>query len=124
MNPSIKRQWIKALRSGSLYGKEIKQCFGGLRIGDSYCPLGILCKLHQHDCHITERHWRPSSSGIESYTYMYESFPHENVIRWASLTDLNPFLTLSDGRVKSIAHINDVLKLPFPKIADLIEEQL
>ena len=47
MNPEIKAKWVAALRSG-----EYKQAKGQLRIGNSFCCLGVLCNLH------AQAHWR------------------------------------------------------------------
>ena len=41
MNKEIKDIWCKALLSG-----DFKQGTGGLKIGDKYCCLGVLCYLH------------------------------------------------------------------------------
>lgn len=122
MNPSVKRQLLEALRSGDYI-----QCFGTLRLDNNitkYCIMGVLCKLHQHDCHITKRHWRSYRPTTNSYSYMHDSALHENVAKWAGFPSTNPYLTLPDGRIRSLMYINDSLKLPFNEIADLIEEQL
>lgn len=40
MNKKLKKEWIKALRSG-----KYKQARGKLRVGRAYCCLGVLCKV-------------------------------------------------------------------------------
>ena len=40
MDPAIKAEWVKALRSGNY-----DQCNGYLRLGNSFCCLGVLCDI-------------------------------------------------------------------------------
>lgn len=42
MNKEVKELWLKALKSG-----EYQHGTGDLRIGDTYCCLGVLCDLHR-----------------------------------------------------------------------------
>jgi hypothetical protein len=40
MDPKLKSDWLIALRSG-----EYKQAHGSLQVGNSFCCLGVLCKV-------------------------------------------------------------------------------
>ena len=40
MNPTIKKKWINALRSG-----KYKQTTENLKVGNSFCCLGVLCDI-------------------------------------------------------------------------------
>jgi hypothetical protein len=40
MNPEIKQEWVKALRSGKFF-----QATGALSTGGGYCCLGVLCEI-------------------------------------------------------------------------------
>jgi hypothetical protein len=41
MDAELKSRWVAALRSG-----EFKQTRGRLKMGNSYCCLGVLCAIH------------------------------------------------------------------------------
>ena len=46
MDPAIKEQWTKALRSGEYKQGELRLNTAKLRGGAVYCCLGVLCDLH------------------------------------------------------------------------------
>lgn len=116
VNTDVKAKWIAALRSG-----EYKQgigCLHGVREGDEYCCLGVLCALHLNDF---GGQWVPYSPSILTYLTETAKLPKE-VQKWAGLTTPNPKL----GE-ESCVTLNDGLcgrKCTFPEIADLIEKHL
>lgn len=123
MNANIKEDLVKALRSG-----DYVQCFGALRESTNnhykYCPMGIICKLHQIANNNPESWWSQSSYTPTAHYYLGDSFIPLPVVEWAGLPGHNPILRLPDGKERSLSYTNDSLHLTFNEIADLIEEQL
>jgi hypothetical protein len=104
MNAKVKKQWIKALRSG-----KYNQTKGRLSNGKGgFCCLGVLCDISKLGQWVNGQ-----------YLYEGQVLP-PNVKEWAGLPDLNP--TPVEGGM-SLAEMNDVGK-SFDKIADLIEKYL
>lgn len=110
MVSDVKKEWIAALRSD-----EFKQTTGQLKTDSGFCCLGVLCELYRRK-HGGE--WALSNT-FENHSAV---IPYA-VKAWAGLRSCNPDV-LVDGDQIGLAHVNDVLKYPFSKIADLIEEQL
>lgn len=114
MKPEIKAQWVAALRSG-----EYKQGERRLRTKDQFCCLGVLCDLHAK---ATDGAWNLDQRGIGVYNDAVSMLPGD-VISWAGL-DRNDPIVMMDNHGRELSCLNDIEKLPFPAIADLIEEQL
>jgi hypothetical protein len=57
---SIKKLWIKALKSG-----KYEQATSQLRDGDAFCCLGVLCDLHSKSK--KKSFWKEDESGVMSY---------------------------------------------------------
>lgn len=78
MNKQVKKDWVKALRSG-----KYKQGFKALKIEDRFCCLGVLCDLH------LQKHgakWeKKESTNYEEYLGGDVSLPKE-VVEWAKLS--------------------------------------
>jgi hypothetical protein len=112
MNPEIKQQWLKALRSG-----EYEQDTSSLRTTCGFCCLGVLTDLYLKE---HNKEWIEDKM-FPFYYYRDESkiLPLD-VMCWAGLLESNPFLATRH----SLAHYNDNLGYNFEQIADLIEEQL
>lgn len=133
MNPKVKALWVEALRSG-----EYTQSFGALRkdgTGGSpkgFCCLGVLCDLAVKAGVIPE----PIHQGDEDDTYRYgdnEGTPPRQVLEWAEMTHIHegrdaPTLNREGhfhnafGSREALVVLNDVSKLSFEEIANLIEE--
>jgi hypothetical protein len=122
MNKRVKKQWLKALRSG-----EYKQTQGQLREdrGNSagFCCLGVLCNLH------AKANPEIASHETDPEYYMGESgTPPDAVLKWAGL----PFETEDDrnvsvtyrGKPRSLVGLNDSENLSFKQIANVIERCL
>lgn len=111
MKPRIKKLWIEALRSG-----EYKQ--GKYRLVNErgtptkFCCLGVLTNLYVEatgDADVWERRDNTLDYAVQ---------------RWAGLIGPNPWLgPLDNAEGSSAIDLNDN-GVPFPEIADLIEEYL
>lgn len=111
MNKQVKKEWVKALRSG-----KYKQCKGALREGNPgahrYCCLGVLTDL----C---------AKKRKKSFSLYMDSFNEtlsDKVKNWAGLDENDPNVYYGCGRVR-ISTVNDQ-GTNFNEIADLIEKQL
>lgn len=143
MNPKIKEQWIRALRSGDyLQGQEtlrspkiIYDEDNDYHMEVTFCCLGVLCDLYAKE-------GRPDFWDTIPYD---TSFPPANVLEWAGLEPYDPkkddpndpislievLWRSNDGAPAPIARplanpeFPDVNKLapakPFEEIADIIE---
>jgi len=117
MNPTIKAQWLEALRSGEY--KQGREC---LRQDDKdailYCCLGVLCDLHRK---ATGTHqWEALSDEDLIYSYAHnEKYLPATVEYWAKL----PFKVGSISAEGILAEANDD-GVDFPTIADWIEANL
>ena len=80
MLPEIKREWIKALRSGEFDKGE----YALHRISDNtYCCLGVLCEIH-HRNH-PQFKWEPNEN-TDIYLEHEATLPGE-VMEWAGIKD-------------------------------------
>lgn len=115
LKPEVKNKWIVALRSG-----DYKQGRNTLRNPqtDEYCCLGVLCELaHKENiCTKEEREYNTMFGG-------HDGLPPLTVRQWAGLSDKS-FDSLFIIENDSLAFLNDVRKLSFNEIADLIENNL
>lgn len=114
MNPTIKKEWVAALRSG-----EYEQGTGYLRSGNEFCCLGVLCDIALRKGIVYM--WRNLG-----YTYFgtdsnssYLQLPAP-VVRWAELDAADP--RIEDHQ--ALSYYNDTAGYSFDEIADLIEEKL
>ena len=120
--PEIKAEWIAALRSG-----EYKQRSGGLRHGDTYCCLGVLCEIAvKHGIISTKK--ASSLSNI----YLYDGSvgaPPQSLVQWAFGTESyiprDKYVVHTDTfGSRNLIFYNDVAGYTFNQIADLIEKDL
>lgn len=96
--------WINALRSG-----EFKQGYNQLQKGDTYCCLGVACKvlIPEHKLEIDEDgDMYGIMPGIQSYCP-----------KW--LDEIAEDFTNKTGR--ELPNLNDAAGLTFDEIADLLE---
>lgn len=114
MNQRIKSLWVSALRSG-----EYSQTRSHLADEFGYCCLGVLCEVLIKDGVAIDKRVTK-----EDVTYNGERYTLPHVAyACAGLLDDNPTLCFNDKN-HQLSSLNDVEKLPFPVIADLIEKQL
>lgn len=119
MKKTIKKLWVKALRSG-----EYKQGHERLRTQeDAYCCLGVLCNLYAQK---TNTPWvkYPKSGWFIVDT---RAFPNDSILKWAGIK----FGELDATKMKhhkrkttSLVEMNDDKNCDFNYIADIIEAQL
>lgn len=120
MKASIKKLWLKALRSG-----EYKQGRGGLKKIDlegneRFCCLGVLCDLHAkaHDLKWTKS--RQSTYG--SYFRNTGHLP-KAVREWSGIPDDSGRIFNQNGTLKtSLAELNDRKNSNFEEVALAIEK--
>lgn len=134
MNPGIKAEWVRRLRS-----EEYLQTQGRLReVGDhgqpdSYCCLGVLCEYAVDAGVIPPAVASPWLGGSMQYGDQSDTSTSDlpdTVKRWADLD--NPEVSINyPGNDEAdvadyydLATVNDDLGYDFNKIADLIEAQL
>ena len=113
MNENAKL-WVHTLRSG-----QYDQATGGLRLGDTFCCLGVACDLYDEggweDCCVSQRAYRATDEEFE------DVLPSD-VRKWLGLNDaLGSFSVSDDVAETSLANANDG-GATFEEIADLIEQ--
>lgn len=108
MKKRIAKKWAAALRSG-----KYQQGVGGLKSGDAYCCLGVLCDLYAKEKKVRGFSKRGAFRGSVAVLPPV-------VQRWAGLRS-------SHGRLPSpalsLSEAND-LRVPFEQIARMIEENV
>ena len=111
MDQKIRSEWTSVLRSGEFeQGKDV------LARNGRYCCLGVLCEL-AHRAGVLEKKSSADSTGVVYYDGERYALP-ESVMLWAGLSTSDPIIhgtalsSWNDGGTR------------FPKIADLIEENL
>lgn len=132
MNPEVKEQWLRALRSG-----EYEQGRRYLNNNGKFCCLGVLCDLAEKAGVVSSRLWVDGGPGRED-TYsenLTEYVANGNdasvsvlpaaVKEWAGIDASNPDVVLTKGRWTPLAWVNDHNnELGFTGIADVIERSL
>ncbi len=120
MNKQIIEKWIAALRSG-----EYQQGTTGLKDKNNYCCLGVLCDLYVKET--GKARWEENTPELMSEAFISltseetEFLPLE-VVKWSGLEKEDPYVFYKDG-YNSLVILNDVEKLSFTEIANLIEKE-
>lgn len=123
MNPEIKEKWVAALRSG-----EYEQANGTLHKIEqkdgkevhSYCCLGVLCELAVADGVVEpKRHLGRDVGGYGPNAEVW--FLPIPVREWAGMDSGDP--EVEYGEYVNLSSLNDVNKLSFTEIADVIDNQ-
>lgn len=147
MDPDVKRRWLEALRSG-----RYEQANGYLSINGGYCCLGVLCEVAVEDG-VIYRYDDDDSVVYASTAHEADSsrkvLPERAVI-WADIRSENPSFEVALSDIPSehvpdflhtrglnvierdgnhcynvtLAELNDVYRLSFNQIADLVEKYL
>jgi len=120
VNQEIKEKWVAALRSG-----EYKQGTGRLRIeiigGYQYCCLGVLCDIvaeAEPDKYVWDHRTMRTPGG----SYGSVAVPTHMEIE-LFLSGADPIVRYND-RSEPLSVLNDIHRLNFNQIADIIEAQL
>jgi hypothetical protein len=135
MNPTVKSQWVDALRSGFYTQgrgclKHTPPTFGKQKPVHNFCCLGVLCDLYQKQFP-TKARWFLNKEGEWEFDTLNDTqhvmetkvgvLP-KDVLKWAQLDNCNPSITTEDYTT-SLAVFNDSL-YDFKQVADLIEQHL
>lgn len=126
MNGTIKKRWLKALRSGKYkQGKKSLKTEEG-----NFCCLGVLCDLYINSKEGKENKsiWE-KNKGMNRYQIVVRGEVNpvilpEVVKKWAGLNATNPILENSDESYTSLAEFNDNGGYGFERIANKIEKYL
>ena len=115
MNAHVATLWANALRSG-----KYRQGYSDLRSPDgTYCALGVLADIYINN-HPNTFAWKLTGRLTTSPRY-YALANQGQVIRYVDLPEqIATWANLSAGDRGNIIELNDVLKMPFTKIADHI----
>ena len=131
---SFKKAWVKALRSGEYIQGQGTLCTAGEK-HDNFCCLGVAANLlvlasgnyqwieTQYFGVTRHRFWK-KGKGRNKENAPVNTF-RENVapkwlMDWLNTQVRTPYGTT--GRQDALINLNDRLKLPFNKIADMIEK--
>lgn len=115
MNKTLKEKWVVALRSG-----EYEQGKGYLRVGGTYCCLGVLCEIGVKEGVIQR-------GGGERSRYYYDA---ENFSSSMSLTTtMREWAGLTKEEDPEVDSVNQLIRMndngdSFTEIADWIEREL
>lgn len=118
MNAAIKAKWVTALRSG-----EYQQCTGKLCSGTGFCTLGVLADLYIQET--GQGRWiagNPYVQFSDASGFVEATELPSAVMIWAALDTAAPYVSTPNGQVDLIDATD--AGVPFPKIAELIEEYL
>jgi hypothetical protein len=116
-----RRLWVEALRSG-----KYKQGTGALHrllLGeeDQYCPLGVACEVaRRHGIPLEISEGTPDERHFRYYNGLAGAAPMA-VAKWLGLR--SPLGAYGFQGSRTLSDDNDVLLLPFAKIADIIESE-
>jgi hypothetical protein len=116
MKKEIMQDWVKALRSG-----EYKQGQEALKIGDSYCCLGVLCDLYRKNVE-----GAPEWDSLDDYMNMLAALPAA-VQEWAGMKTNDGMYPTDEGSSRFLVTDNDgdpdhsQEPKSFAEIADIIE---
>lgn len=124
MNPEIKAEWVKRLKS-----RKYKKGTSVLYNADTnkYCCLGVLCEMAV-DAGVVKKTIRKKPVGVnECLVGYYEGggggeLPVK-VRKWAGLKNASPTV-IYQGEETSLIHINDNTTNTFGQIANIIEKRL
>lgn len=103
MNADIRARWLAALRSG-----EYRQGQGRLRDGNAFCCLGVCAMI------IDSEGWQIQPGG---------RWLHQDRLATLSLCTLAS-IGLTYHEQSMLSSMNDDESLPFPEIADWIEQNI
>lgn len=122
MNKRVKKQWLKALRSGSY-----KQTIGALKRKEweteRFCSLGVLFDVFLKSKAGEDYKWEPSNSCLDG-VYFYGLGPEarDKVRKWCGINPSNESISKKYNRC--VIEYNDYKRFSFKKIANLIEKNL
>lgn len=119
LSPTTKRNWLKALRSG-----KFKQGRHALFDPDTggYCCLGVLCSIEGASNRKLE------GGDLPAEISMFKEVVPTHAELPPSLRSYEPedaaFSVLYNGRLTPLSQLNDIERLSFAKIANIIEKRV
>lgn len=128
MNPEIKRQWLRDLRSGEYQQGRyaLKQITNGQVI---HCCLGVLCEQaeaagivigQEDENHMGDFIFASTNRPLSDYS---KSDLPNVAAEWAGLVTGDPEVVVDDGCTVTLANLNDY-GMSFVEISDIIERHL
>lgn len=111
MDAQIKKRWVKALKSGE-YAQGLHFMCKSDEYGAEYCPLGVLIEVVYGE-NIWVRSEKDNS--LLQPKGQYTDFPSNKFLKT---------LRLDEEAATLISELNDIKGIPFPKIAEFIEENV
>lgn len=115
MKESIKKEWLNELK----YAQQTTQ---GLRIGDRFCVMGVLCNEHAIQF---KQKWN-KYEGDDNWKYLgeYGQTP-ERVLKWAELpyNEFNQVPVIYKKKETTLQKLNDE-GVSFKELSIIIQEQL
>jgi hypothetical protein len=111
MKAETKSQWVAALRSG-----QYKQGHHRLRMGDTYCCLGVFCDLFGGG------HWEQKSFPLGT-TYRYKTSHNDDKLSYYIPREICEVHNLNFGEAQKLSIMNDD-GYTFEQIADYIQTHL
>lgn len=129
MDPAIKAEWVKRLRSG-----DYEQGKRHLNANGRYCCLGVLCEIAVEAGIVTKFESGNEIAVITSnnetaviYDRKFSGILPPRVVEWSGLESSDPILLRESSEYwtngMSLSHVNDMLEFDFKQIADLIERE-
>ena len=126
MKPEIKQRWIDALRSGNY-----KQGYFKLKTNDCFCVIGVLCDILKNELN---GYWKYNYFVCQDKLFCVEEMkackPPNTVIKYCGFKPEQnnryyfPLVKYGDNSERSLIKLNDIDRLTFEQLADIIEEQL
>lgn len=129
MNPEVKALWLEALRGGRFQqGTEALCRQSKVDSLVRHCCLGVLCQLAiEAGVPVEVAHYGGVALPIITTFDGAEGYLPKSVMKWAGFSDQSPLLAKHHPRFEgylACSTANDILKLTFPEIADLVETNL
>ena len=120
MKKELKKEWIKALRSG-----KYKQTSRSLRTPDGFCCLGVLCDIAIKSGEVKnaiDEHLKWEDQNRPYFRIGMESnYIPGDIREWAEIIE-SPIVEQENGETDYLTNINDAGELSFYDIANLIEK--
>ena len=118
INPEIKREWLRELRSGKYrQGAKVLKTYDAEEGAYRYCPLGVLCDIALKREKVIEL----SVNGV-----CFFGITPDDAIRYGSFPppEIRTWVNINDETMEWIAYLHDNKNRTFGEIADFIEEEL
>ena len=123
MKEDIKQKWVAALCSG-----EYEQGRGFLKHFGEYCCLGVLCDIAAKEgiVSVEEVSGTEENPGVISYDGAWDVLP-SSVVEWSGIVTNTGHIPSGVptycGTFTNLAELNDLTKLNFDGLADVIEQR-